>query len=554
MDRALAEAMTKRDDALLGSEATLREREERYRLIVAGALDYAILTTDPSGIIDSWSPGAEAVLGWTAEQAIGQPIDITFTPEDRGRGIPAKERSVARRDGVGSDVRWHLRKDGRRVFIDGSIRLLTDGDGERGFLKIGQDVTERRRTEQALRASEERFRTLVQNIRDYAIFMLDADGVITQWTDGAQRMMGYSAEEAVGLHLAVFYTPDQIEQRLPWQELATAARDGRVECEGWRVRRDGDRIWVNEIATAFRYADGTLAGFTKIDRDLTEQRRADEALRQSRRGLVELNESLERRVAERTAELAESNDALRREIRERETAEASRREVLRQLIGTEEDERRRLSRELHDHMGQQVTALLLGLGALARDATNPDRQARIRSMEQLAGEITREIQSLALELRPPALDSLGLEIALRGHLDEWSSRHGIPADFHAIGLDAAPMPADVQATIYRIVQEGLTNILKHARASHASLVLERRDDIISAILEDDGVGFDAERALTASQRSLGLRNMRERVALLGGELEIESSPEAGTALYVRLPASAAKAPEAGTEFAVVDDT
>jgi PAS domain S-box-containing protein len=546
--------MTRRDDPQLGSETTLREREERYRLIVAAAVDYAILTTDPDGIIDSWSPGAEAVLGWTAEQAIGQPIDMTFTPEDRGRGIPAKERVVARRDGVGPDVRWHLRRDGRRVFIDGTIRLLADGDGERGFLKIGQDVTERRRTEQALRASEERFRTLVQNVRDYAIFMLHADGVVTQWTDGAQRMMGYTADEALGRHLSLFYTPEQIEERLPWKELATAARDGRVECEGWRVRRDGELIWVNEIATAIRDADGSLAGFTKIDRDLTQQRRADEALRESRRRLVELNESLERRVAERTAELAASNDALRREIRERETAEASRREVLRQLIGTEEDERRRLSRELHDHMGQQVTALLLGLGALARDATTPDRQARIRSLEELAGEITREIQSLALELRPPALDSLGLELALRGHLDEWSSRHGIPADFHAIGVDTAPMPTDVQATIYRIVQEGLTNILKHARASHVSLVLERRDDIVSAILEDDGVGFDAERALTAITRSLGLRNMRERVALLGGELEIESSPEAGTALYVRLPASGAKAPEADPAFAAVEDT
>ena len=519
-------------------EEALRESEERHRLIVEGARDYAIFTTDPEGRIESWSPGAEAVYGWSAGEAVGQSLDMTFTPEDRAAGEPEKERAETRATGSAPDVRWHVRRDGARVFIEGVSRALFGPGGEpRGFLKVGQDVTQRRQTEEALRESQERFRTLVQNIRDYAIFLTDAGGVVTEWTEGAERVKGYTAEEAVGRHVSIFYTPENVAAGEVERELGEAAEHGRAEREGWRVRRDGARIWVNEIATAVRGADGRLVGYTKISRDLSAQREAQEALRR-------LNETLEQRVAERTAELAESNAALAAEIAERERAEASRSDVLRRLVSAEENERRRISRELHDSLGQLVTGLLLGLKALEREA---GRTSRIEDLGRLADRIAREMQHMAVQLRPPALDSLGLQVALQSHLEEWSERHGVEADFHGAGLDGDRLPPEVETTIYRVVQEGLTNVLKHAQASCVSLVLERRGGSVRAILEDDGKGFDVEATLASPEKAkrLGLRGMRERVALLGGELEVESSPGSGTTVFVRLPDPAGAGREGG---------
>ncbi len=271
------------------AEEALKESEERHRLIVEGARDYAIITADPEGRIASWSPGAEAVYGWTAEEALGRTTEMTFTPEDREAGEPGKELAIARREGVAPDVRWHLRKDGSRVFIEGTTRALRRGDGEEelsGYLKIGQDVTERKRTEEALRASEERYRTLVENVGDHAIFLLDARGFVIEWTEGARRVKGYAEEEVLGHHVSMFYAPEEAAAGDPERELSEAAREGRAEREGWRVKKGGERIWVEEIATAVRDEGGNLVGFTKISRDLTERRRAEEALREGEERLA----------------------------------------------------------------------------------------------------------------------------------------------------------------------------------------------------------------------------------------------------------------------------
>ncbi len=263
-------------------EADLCERAERSRLIIEAATDYAILTTDTENRIASWSPGAEAVFGWTAEEAIGEPAAMTYTPEDRATGQPEQEFVTARDTGIASDVRWHRRKDGSPVLIEGSARALHGPDGTfHGVLKIGQDLTERKRIETRLRTSEERFRTLVQNIRDYAIFLLDARGIITEWTDGAERVKGYTADEVIGRSVSLFYPPEDIAAGLVEHELAQAADTGRTENEGWRIRKGGERFWANEIATAIRDEAGMLVGFTKISRDLTDRRRVEAAVRAS---------------------------------------------------------------------------------------------------------------------------------------------------------------------------------------------------------------------------------------------------------------------------------
>jgi signal transduction histidine kinase len=216
--------------------------------------------------------------------------------------------------------------------------------------------------------------------------------------------------------------------------------------------------------------------------------------------------------------------------------EAERNHLLRELAAAEEEERARLSLELHDQLGQLVTALQLGLRTLESGIGAGDTSARIRELERLADRIARETQQLALDLRPPALESLGLPQALENLAGEWSARTGIDADFHAVRPAGTRLLPEVENALYRVAQEALNNVLKHAGAAHVSILLEYRKGFHRLIVEDDGRGFDVEATLASAEKSkrLGVRGMRERVARLGGSLEIESSP-GGTTVFVRIP-------------------
>jgi len=651
-----------------GARAAAPASEEQHRAIVEGARDYAILTIGPDRRITSWSPGAEAVYGWAAGEVLGREFDLLFTPEDREAGIPAWELQLAADSGSAPDIRWHLRGDGTRVFIDGSTRVLRGvGGAPAGFLKIGQDVTGRRRMEEALRDSEERNRLIVEGARDYAILTTDTGGRVTGWSPGAEAVYGWPAGEVIGQDVAITFTPEDRAGGVPEEERATAREQGWAPDVRWHLRRDGARVFIDGTSRALFGEDATLRGFLKVGQDVTERRQTEDALRESEErfravadlvpdllwsndpgGMVtwynrrwmeytgqtlgealgegwtgalhpddrgaslrtfhaavaagqslrhelrirgadgdyrwfllqarpvrdadggvtgwfgaatdihelrkalellrELNLTLEERVAQRTHQLAAANRELRVEMRQREAAEGVRRDLLRQVVTTEEDERRRISREMHDQMGQRVTALLLGLKALEREAGAQG----VEPLRRLADGIARDVQSMALQLRPPALDSLGLVPAVQDHMEEWSRRFGIRCDFHAAGVAGERLPPEIETTVYRVVQEGLTNVLKHAAATRVSLVLERRRGMLSAILEDDGRGFEVDAVLASPEkaRRLGIRGMRERVALLGGELQIESSPGGGTTLYIRLPEAGdapAAPPAAGEE-------
>jgi PAS domain S-box-containing protein len=521
----LRESMALYGGALRGA-AALRASEERHRLIVEGARDYAILTTDTEGMIESWSPGAEGAFGWPAAEAIGRPIDLTFTPADRAAGEAEKERRVARESGSAPDVRWHQRRDGSRVFIEGVTRPITAPDRTvRGFLKVGQDVTRRREVEDALRESEARFRAVANLVPDL-LWQSRPDGSSDWFNDRWYAYTGQTPDEAAGWGWTKAVHP---EERVHSADAFARAVAGSRPLQGeYRIRgADGSYRWFLVRAEPRMGPEGRVARWFGAATDVHDQRMA--------------LQEVERRVAERTAELAESNRALAAEIADRERAEAARGEVLRQLVTVEEDERRRISRELHDSVGQLVTGLMLGLRALERA---PQGKERLSDLQRLADRIARELQHTATELRPPALDSLGLAPALRSHLEEWSERSAIACDFHASGMDAQRLPQELETTVYRVVQEGLTNVLKHAAATRVGLVLERRRGMVSAILEDDGRGFDVDAVLAAPEkaRRLGLRGMRERVALLGGELQIESAPGIGTTLFVRLPDPAQGSP------------
>ena len=498
-------AAAARQASLAGESTKTRDAQDRtsealHRVVVESARDYAIITTDVAGNIASWSPGAEAVFGWPASEIVGQPIAVTFTPEDREADQPRRELEVAEREGVAPDVRWHLRKDGQRVFIEGTTRAMRSDEGMLlGFLKIGQDVTQRRQTEQALRESEARYRALVENVRDYAIVLLDPEGIITDWTPGAEHVTGFTASEAVGRHISLLYTPEDVAAGEPQRELAEASVQNRVEREGWRLRKNGARFWANEIATSVRSLDGTLTGFTRISRDLSERRRME--------------------IAAERARTAAERDVLRR-----------------RLALAEEEERRRLSRELHDDAGQYLTALGLGLQALS-DVAHPgsDIDRRAAQLRRIADTLGRELHTVAVRLRPKALDDFGLEAAIVSYADEWSKHFDIAVDVHA-DTRAPRLPTAVESAVYRIVQEALTNVARHSGARHAGVVIERHDRYVAAIIEDDGRGFDPDLLTPPGAESgLGLLGIRERAGLLGGVVEIESVIGKGTTLFVRFP-------------------
>ncbi|MEA2764449.1 MAG: hypothetical protein QOK07_853, partial [Gemmatimonadaceae bacterium] len=248
-----------------------------HRLLIESVDDYAIFALDQNGYILSWNAGAQRFKGYTADEAIGQHFSIFYPRERIEEGFPEFELREAARVGRFEDEGWRVRKDGSRFWANVVITALRNPQGQLvGFGKVTRDLTERRLAEEALRESEQRFRLLVHGVRDYAIFMLDTSGHITTWNTGAQRIKGYTSEEIIGKHFSIFYTAEDLEDGKPARELEIATKTGVYEEEGWRLRKDGTRFWANVVITALRKPDGSLAGFAKVTRDLTERRAAQE--------------------------------------------------------------------------------------------------------------------------------------------------------------------------------------------------------------------------------------------------------------------------------------
>ncbi|HZS16402.1 MAG TPA: sensor histidine kinase [Candidatus Udaeobacter sp.] len=270
---------------------------------------------------------------------------------------------------------------------------------------------------------------------------------------------------------------------------------------------------------------------------LEEQRRAQRELRDAHEQLADRAQQLEVLVQERTASLVESNEQLRREISERERAEASREALRRQLLNAQEEERRRIARELHDQMGQNLTVLNLSLKSL-HDAAPKKFRGAVVPLQELAAHTARDLHRVALELRPSTLDDLGLVKAIGNLVEKWSTQWAIDVDIECSQYNPSEVSKEAETALYRIIQEALNNVAKHSRARRVSIILQGTAGYVQAIIEDDGRGFDtAKPRPRADQRGgLGLSGIRERLNVLGGSLSIESAPGRGTALIVRIPA------------------
>jgi PAS domain S-box-containing protein len=257
--------------------------DARYRLLVESVTDYAIYMLDPSGVVSSWNPGAQRFKGYKSAEILGQHFSRFYTDEDRAGGLPERALKTAATEGRFEHEGWRVRKDGTRFWAHVIIDPIRDPSGTLlGYAKVTRDLSERKVAEEELRRSEERFRLLVQGVTDYAIYMLDPEGRITNWNMGAERIKGYLADEVVGEHFSRFYTEEDRAAGLPSYALKTAAREGRFEREGWRVRKDGTQFWANVVIDAIRDAGGNLLGFAKITRDMSEKKEAQRALEQTK--------------------------------------------------------------------------------------------------------------------------------------------------------------------------------------------------------------------------------------------------------------------------------
>jgi PAS domain S-box-containing protein len=251
-----------------------------YRLLIESVQDYAIFVLDPRGHIATWNTGAQRIKGYNADEIIGQHFSTFYSAQDIADGKPARELIIAAEEGRVEDEGWRIRKDGTRFWANIIITALRDSQGRlTGFGKVTRDLTQRRAAEEELRRSEERFRLLVESSDDYAIYMLDATGRVSSWNAGARKIKGFEAHEIVGKSFATFFTADAIAANAPERELVSARDEGRFEEEAWRVRKDGSRFWANVVLTPIRDAQGTLLGFTKITRDLTTRRAAEDTER-----------------------------------------------------------------------------------------------------------------------------------------------------------------------------------------------------------------------------------------------------------------------------------
>ncbi len=422
---------------------------------------------------------------------------------------------------------------GRRTMLLNARRIYREGHRTELILLAIEDRTESQRAAAALDDSETRYRRLFETAQD-AILILDADRrQILDANPFLTEMLGYAHDELIGKELWEIGLFRDIEaSKAAFRELQ---EKGYIRYEDLPLKtKDGRRADVEFVSNVYEVNHQRIIQCNI--RDITVRKRAEEALR-------EAYARLEKRVAERTAELTRANEALTAEIEGRTQVEAARQELLQKLLTAQEEERHRIARELHDQMGQHLTALILGLKIL-KDGTPPasPQYQRLQQLQELTDRVGKEVHHLALELRPTALDDLGLHTALVNYVEGWAERSGVAVDFHSTGLDAERLPSLLETALYRIVQEGLTNVLKHAQARRVSLILQRSPNQMVAILEDDGRGFDpaGEIPWANTPSRLGLLGMRERVALVGGTLTIESTPGKGTTIFVRIPLPAGR--------------
>jgi len=505
-----------------GGGSTVAESGGLHRLLVDSVRDYAIFALDPAGYILSWNAGAERLKGYTPDEIIGRHFSIFYPPGDIVVDKPGRMLADAIRDGRVEDEGWRIRRDGSRFWADVVITALRDESGALvGFAKVTRDLSERRRAEERLRESEERFRLIVQGVRDYAIFMLDLEGRVASWNEGAERINGYAPEEIVGRHFSTFYPAADVAAGKPKWELEVAMRDGKYEEEGWRVRKDGTPFWSNVLITALRGPDGQLLGYAKVTRDLTERLAAQE------RALADARRLAETEATSRAK--SEFLTAMSHELRTPINATLGYVELIELGIGGPTSEQQR------DYL-QRIRGSQEHLLGIVTDLLNYGRMQ--------AGQMT-------YELGPVPVHAV-VESALRT-LEAQASSKGITVDHGPCprGLVARADRAKVTQIVFNLI----SNAVKFTPAEgRVTVGCGGTTGTVAITVTDTGPGVPTEkqgaifepfvqlgRSFSSGHEGtgLGLAISRDLARAMGGDIAVESRVGSGSIFTLSLPRATA---------------
>jgi PAS domain S-box-containing protein len=471
------------------------DNDEQYRRVVELSPDGIFITRDSRIVFVN--PAAVRIFGASsADEVLGRsPYDFFHIDQHTHLRNRVSTLLAGGRVAVNEERAFGL--NGTVTEVEVACTLFEDSDG-RAIESVMRDITERKRTEAALRESEERLSLAFAGAQE-GIYDWNLETGAVVYSSHWKRMLGY-ADDEIEPHVSAFERlihPDDLERA---RRVNTSVSRGDTPYEMEFRLRHKNGHYIHVLSRGFpvrREPGGPVVRIVGTHFDLTERKQAEES-------------------------------------RERERSERARTELLGRLVFAQEDERRRIAREMHDQFGEQLTALGLRIRGLKEAAAGrDDLSAQIAALEEVAQQLDRDVDHLVWELRPTALDDLGLRAALANYIQDWSQRVRVPADLHTTGLTTERLPSEIETTLYRIAQEALNNIAKHAQARHVEIILERRTDQVSLIVEDDGVGFDT--ADIAEQRGFGLLGMQERAALVGATVQIESAPGDGTAIFVRMP-------------------
>jgi PAS domain S-box-containing protein len=505
------------------------ESEDRYRLLIESVTDYAICMLDPTGVVASWNPGARRIKGYSDHEIIGQHFSRFYTPHDQAAGLPARALAIAEQEGRFESQAWRVRSDGTRFWAHVIIDPIIHPASRRvlGFAKITRDLTERKEHEEALRRSEQSFRLLVQGVTDYAIYMINNDGIVTNWNAGAERIKGYRPDEIIGRHVSLFYTEEDRASGLCERTLAAARAAGGHQTEGWRVRKNGERFWASVVIDPIRDDHGEIIGFAKITRDMTERRQTEAELEVAREALYQ---------SQKMEALGQLTGGIAHDFNNLLNAVVGSLELLRKQV-TDQRQLNLIGNALQGATrGITLTQRML---AFARKQELQPRAVDIAEMTAgMADLLCRSLgPTVQLETRiPPGLlpalaDQNQLELAI--------------LNLAVNARDAMPDGGRITIAAENVVV---------GDTGHGGL---KPGNYVRIDVTDTGAGMDQRTLARASEpffttkgagkgTGLGLSMVHGTAEQLGGRLELQSEPGKGTVASLWLPVSqtdAAPAPE-----------